>query len=103
MLDGVYDPRFPEYFSFCNRQTQCSSCRATRQTPSVLKQFKQLRERLYPFEHDSNYYDSGDQAVEIAGYDIIFQINDAAFLVANDYDHANSYGGSVTFKSFTQN
>lgn len=55
------------------------------------------------FEHDSNYYESGDQGVEIAGYDIIFQINDATFLVANDYDDANSYGGSVTFKSFSQN
>jgi hypothetical protein len=55
------------------------------------------------FEHESNYSESDEQGVEIARYDIIFQINDATFLVANDDDDANFYGGSVTFKSFSQN
>jgi hypothetical protein len=47
------------------------------------------------FEHESRYSESDEQAVEIARYDIIFQINDATFLVANDDDDVNFYGPTL--------
>jgi len=103
MLDGLKDHHFPKYFpSVIVKRNAVPVVQHGRRQWSE-NNSNNSEQDFIRFEHEPNYSESDEQGVEIARYDIFFQINDATFLVANDDDDANFYGGSVTSESFSQN